>query len=141
MNTSIHGLGNVIGDHNTVTVTVNGRTEARLFVNVPPKPALLVGRDGALADLKARLMNGTHGAHTATATTAAALSAVRGLPGVGKTTLAAALAYDPDVLAHFGGGIFWGDLGPAAKKADAADPVLRRWADPLGVDVTAYPNA
>ena len=73
----------------------------------------------------------------------AAISAVRGLPGVGKTTLATALAYDADVLAHFAGGIFWGDLGPAAKDAEAAAGVLRAWADPLGVDVTKFtdPNA
>ena len=133
MDTAIHGHGNVIGDGNTVTVMINGRIEERLFVNVPPRPRLLVGRDTLLTDLKARLL--APGASTA------AISAVRGRPGVGKTTLAAALAYDSDILAHFGGGIFWGDLGPAAKKAADADPVLRLWAGPLGVDVTAYPNA
>ena len=129
---SMQGHGNVVGDRNVVTVTINGREEPRLFVNVPPKPRLLVGRDALLADLKARLMEGGGGT--------AAISAVRGLPGVGKTTLAAALAHDGDVLAHFGGGIFWGGLGPDAKTAGAADTVLRVWADPLGVDVTAYPD-
>ena len=122
---SMHGHGNVYGSYNTMTVTVNGREEPRLFVNVPPKLRLLVGRDVLLDDLKALLM-GDGGS--------AAISAVRGLPGVGKTTL----AYDADVLAHFEGGIFWGDLGPNTKGADAADAVLRAWADPLGVDVTQY---
>jgi len=138
MNPSIHGHGNVIGDENTVTVIVNGREEQRLFVNVPPQPALLVGRDTLLSDLKTRLIQARS---TATAGLTAALSAVHGLPGVGKTTLAAALAHDPDVLVHFGGGIFWGDLGPYATQAEAADSVLRLWADPLDVDVTAYPQA
>ena len=132
MSISIDGHGNVTGDNNYVSVTIAGREVTRLFVNVPPQPRLLVGRDALLADLKARLMNRD------SAGASAALSAVRGLPGVGKTTLAAALAYDADVLAHFGGGIFWGDLGPNAKTADAADAVLRVWAEPLGVDVTAY---
>ena len=68
---------------------------------------------------------------------------MRGLPGVGKTTLATALAYDDHMLTYFSGGIFWGDLGPSAKNAEAAAGVLRVWADPLGVDVTKFtdPNA
>jgi len=100
VSTVMHGHGNVMGDGNTVKVIVNGREETRLFVNVPPKPALLVGRDESLRNLKTRLMNNaatdaTASSAVATAGPTAAISAVRGLAGVGKTTLAAVLAHDP----------------------------------------------
>ena len=53
--------------------------ETDLLVNVPQLPThALVGRDEMLANLRARLMSGG----------TVALSALNGLPGVGKTTLA-----------------------------------------------------
>ncbi|WP_237048875.1 NB-ARC domain-containing protein, partial [Moorena bouillonii] len=39
------------------------------------------------------------------------VSAIYGLGGIGKSTLAAALAYDPEVQSHFPDGIFWATLG------------------------------
>ncbi|WP_293047469.1 NB-ARC domain-containing protein, partial [Moorena sp. SIO1F2] len=39
------------------------------------------------------------------------VSAIYGLGGIGKSTLAAALAHDPEVQAHFPDGIFWATLG------------------------------
>ncbi len=51
---------------------------ARLFVNVPPLPPhALVGRDELLADVRAQLVRGG----------AVAITALNGMPGVGKTTL------------------------------------------------------
>jgi hypothetical protein len=67
---------------------------APLFACCPPAlPYSLVGRDDALAELRAKLCGGK----------AAALTALTGLPGVGKTALATALVYDPAICAHFRG--------------------------------------
>ena len=92
-----------------------------LFVDVPTLPNYFVGRDDLLTDLVGPLTSGE----------SLALSA-EGLPGVGKTTLAVALAHHPNVLAHFSDGVLWAGLGQ--------DPdvlgVLAIWAEALGGDVT-----
>ena len=93
---------------------------AHLFFNVPPLPSHeLVGRDEMLTDLRARLMRGG----------AVAITALNGLPGVGKTTLAVALAHDRQARAHFSGGVLWAGLG----QNPAVDNILNQWADALGV--------
>lgn len=61
----------------------------------------LVGRDELLRNLKQRLLDGKH----------IALGALNGLPGVGKTALATALAHDEEVRAKFSDGILWAGLG------------------------------
>ena len=43
------------------------------------------------------------------------LTALGGLPGIGKTTLAVALATDQEIQAHFHDGILWAGLGPRPK--------------------------
>ena len=59
----------------------------------------LVGRIELLQQLKQQLLS------------ARALSALSGLPGVGKTALATALAHDEAVRAYFVDGVFWVGLG------------------------------
>ena len=59
-----------------------------------------------------------------------------GKAGVGKTTLATALAWDAEVLAHFSGGVLWASLGPSPN----AEELLNRWAKALGIDVTQEPG-
>lgn len=61
----------------------------------------LVGRDELLSHLKQRLLNGA----------SVALSALNGLPGVGKTALATALVHDEEVRAYFSDGVLWVGLG------------------------------
>lgn len=75
-----------------------------LFDTTTPLPPAfqLVGREKPLLDLKQRLRTGGN----------VALSALNGLPGVGKTALAIALAHDRDLHAHFTDGILWAGLGP-----------------------------
>lgn len=53
--------------------------------------------------------------------------AVEGLPGIGKTTLAVALARHPGVLRYFRDGILWASLGVDAD----VNSVLTRWAEYL----------
>ena len=61
----------------------------------------LVGRDALLQTLKQRLLSER----------LVGLSALNGLPGVGKTALATALAHDEEVRAKFTDGILWVGLG------------------------------
>src|SRR5579862_51801 len=62
----------------------------------------LIGRDQLLPQLRAYLC----------ADTTPGLIALYGLPGVGKTTLAVALAHDQTIQDHFQDGILWAGLGP-----------------------------
>jgi tetratricopeptide (TPR) repeat protein len=96
-----------------------------LFVGVPPPPQRpLIGRDAELAALRAKVC-------------ASDAVALNGLPGVGKTALATALVYHPEVRAHFRGGVLWTGLGP---KPDV-EGALGRWASALGVEMGPEPDA
>jgi len=56
--------------------------------------------------------------------------ALHGLPGVGKTSLAATLAYDPDIQSEFRDGVLWAGLGQQPNLIT----ILGAWAEQLGVD-------
>lgn len=90
---------------------------------IPVKPMLrLVGRNQELFLIKQRLIAGDN----------VALTALSGLPGVGKTALSIALAHDPQVREYFHDGILWAGLGP-----EPDIPVLlSRWGTLLGLSPT-----
>lgn len=94
--------------------------------SAPPLPSLIIGREDALRDLKARL--GVTADQSSA--TVQVLTAVRGWPGVGKTTLASALAHDPEIAAAFPDGILWASLG---QKPDLLSE-LAAWGRALGTD-------
>src|SRR6266487_3246952 len=103
-NTFIHGQvqGLIHGEHNTVTLIFQeGKEQTIPFLAPPQPPYNLVGRDNMMQKLKQQLFRGGN----------LALSALNGLPGVGKTALALALAHDHEVLAHFCDGVLWAGLG------------------------------
>ena len=79
----------------------------------------LVGRHGVLMEVKERLLAGED----------IALTAVDGLPGIGKTALASVLAMDQQVRDHFCDGILWAGLGPRPNVLGH----LTRWGMLLGV--------
>ncbi len=86
-----------------------------------PLPAFglpFIGRSGALTQLRERLLQQQ----------VVALSALNGLPGVGKTALAVALAHDPVVRQEFRDGILWAALGSSPKVQE----ILSRWGTLLG---------
>jgi tetratricopeptide (TPR) repeat protein len=87
-----------------------------------PKVRTLTGREQDLARIKQRLHEAGH----------AALTVLHGLPGVGKTALATALAHDPDIRAYFSGGVLWAGLGPNPN----IPALLSRWAGLLGLSPT-----
>ena len=72
----------------------------------PPKPSYFVERPEVSDKLKELLLS-KETAKTGTLV----ISAIYGLGGIGKSTLAAALAQEKDVQAYFPDGIFWATLG------------------------------
>lgn len=126
-NISGHVAGPVVGGNvgHIGDVYVLPADRPPLWIDVPSLPAHFLGRDAIVADLSARL----------TAGGSVALSA-EGKPGVGKTTLAVALAHHREVLAHFSDGVLWAGLGPQPDLPSR----LARWADALGVDVSDRPT-
>jgi DNA polymerase III delta prime subunit/DNA-binding XRE family transcriptional regulator len=82
----------------------------------------LVGRDELLEQLKQCLCAGKR----------LNASALNGLPGVGKTTLARELVYDNDIQQHFCDGILWVSLGQQPNLSG----LLGRWASLLGIPAT-----
>ena len=97
----------------------NGRV-APVLCNAPPLPALFVGREGALHELRDRLGCGGK------------LVVIRGWPGVGKSTAAIALAHDACAQETFPDGVLWASLGQ--------EPILVselvNWGRMLGSDRT-----
>jgi tetratricopeptide (TPR) repeat protein len=94
--------------------------DRRIPFMAPPCPVYsLVGRADLLHDLKRRLF----------AKDRLVLSAVNGLPGVGKTALAVELAHDHEVLEHFEDGVLWAGLG---RRPDVS-ALLGAWGTALGI--------
>ncbi len=74
---------------------------------LPPLPPLIVGRERVLQDLKERI--GTDGQQSKRRPA----TVIQGWPGVGKSTIVAALAHDPDIAGAFPDGVLWTSLGEA----------------------------
>lgn len=109
----------VTGANSSVS-TASAGDQALYDPSIPLPPAIhLVGRDEELLNLRQRLLAGG----------SVALTALNGLPGVGKTTLAITLAHDPELRAHFKDGILWAGLGPAPNMQGH----LSRWGALLGL--------
>jgi len=104
---------NVSGGNSTKIENQNISTTINVMVpdlsrpaSAPPRPSLIVGREDDMRELKSRL-----GATRDGATSLHILTAIKGWPGVGKTTIASALAYDPEVTKLFPDGVLWTSLG------------------------------
>ncbi|TRU19763.1 MAG: trypsin-like serine protease, partial [Microcystis aeruginosa Ma_MB_S_20031200_S102] len=72
----------------------------------PPKPSYFVERPEVSIELKKLLLS-----EITEKTGTLVISAIYGLGGIGKSTLAAALAQEKEVQAYFPDGIFWATLG------------------------------
>ncbi|MGB0562773.1 MAG: NB-ARC domain-containing protein, partial [Spirulinaceae cyanobacterium] len=91
-------------------------------LQMPPLPEHFVARPEQQQALKAELL--TEGAKAG----ALVVSAIHGLGGIGKSVLAAYLAHDAEVQAHFRDGILWVTLG---QNPDLL-PLLSGWIKDLG---------
>ncbi|MEH2290643.1 NB-ARC domain-containing protein [Nostoc sp.] len=81
------------------------RIKLTLF-QAPPLPTYFVERPEYSDDLKTRLLNGS-----SSDSRTLVITAIHGLGSVGKSTLAAALAYDAEIQSRFCDGILWATLG------------------------------
>jgi hypothetical protein len=112
--------GFVHGDNNRVTLIFPDHMERSIPFLAPPRPPYnLVGRDMLIRKLREHLIQKGN----------LALSALNGLPGVGKTALAVALSYDHEVLGHFCDGVLWAGLG---RESDVFTH-LGKWGLALGI--------
>jgi transcriptional regulator with XRE-family HTH domain len=82
----------------------------------------LVGRESLLEELRSALRPGT-------------VHALYGLPGVGKTTLAVALARHASIQRLYDG-ILWVGLGPEPQVLEA----FKHWGDVLGISLQEHPT-
>ena len=101
-------LADLVMESDLGTTAVTGIPIARLG-NAPSLPSLLIGREKDLDNLTARL---SRSVSTDERLTPQVLTAVRGWPGVGKTSVARAMAHWPPVAEAFPHGVLWAALGP-----------------------------
>jgi tetratricopeptide (TPR) repeat protein len=94
----------------------------------PPAPRVFIGRDEVLRELIAALKLGEDGAGPI------ALTALKGMGGIGKTTLAAALANHPEVETALPEGTLWAGLGPEPEVMS----LLAEWGTQLGEDFAQF---
>lgn len=95
-----HDLPEVPDEHEILeAMTMPPRSAPMMAPPLPPHA--IIGREELLDIIKDRLL----------ARQFVTVSAVRGLPGVGKTTLALALAHDAEIRAAFPDGVLWTGLG------------------------------
>jgi hypothetical protein len=107
------------------------RTDDRQIIpgQAPPLPGLVVGREKAVRYIKDRL-GLSHVPDRCGRTQV--ITTVRGWPGVGKTTLVAAIAHDSEVIAAFPDGVLWAALTRSERVATE----LVAWARALEVAPT-----
>ena len=99
--------------------------------SAPPRPPLMIGREAALQELRSRLgVPSGPGNGKKKRNAVQVMTAVRGWPGVGKTTLAAALAHDPEIVKTFSDGVLWASLGDEPNLFSS----LIAWGNALGMD-------
>jgi hypothetical protein len=84
------------------------RSATTIPSNAPPAPELFVGRARDIDALKERLGAGRE---PQAARPLHILTAVRGWPGVGKSTLATFLSHDSDIRSTFPDGVLWASIG------------------------------
>jgi tetratricopeptide (TPR) repeat protein/transcriptional regulator with XRE-family HTH domain len=114
-----------VGNEGEIEAQVTAPLPQPIFVVDPSIPEIrgnansLLGRDSLLQQIKQRLL----------ADDRLALTALNGLPGIGKTTMAIMLTTDQEVQAHFRDGILWTGLGPRPNVLG----LLARWGVLLGI--------
>lgn len=119
-------------EQNRVTTPPVSTDTASHVAIAPPRPSLLIGREEDQRRLKLRFGIAQDGSIEQKRD----VTIVHGWPGVGKTALVTALAYDPEVTGTNGkypDGVLWANLG------EDVDPMseLATWARALGIPISA----
>jgi hypothetical protein len=121
----------IVGDHAKVEGGIHFHQDSQQAPlppgAAPPPPQLFVGRENDIAELQRRL---TGEANTTL------LTAVRGWPGIGKTSLAKAIAHDAKLNTVFPDGVLWTALGPQP----SVTLELGYWLTALGLDPRNFPT-
>lgn len=125
--------GHVFAGDTTLNVQMGGDLSERLRSEVaaaplgvvPPLPEAFVGREEDLEVLRRRLGRAAEAKETAPVQV---LTALHGWPGVGKTTLAAALSHDGEVRKMFPDGVLFASLG---KEPDVLSTIVA-WGRAIG---------
>jgi hypothetical protein len=94
------------------------------FNQAPNEQYIFTGREKQLEEIKKELLNEK-----------TAPICIRGVPGIGKTTIANKLAYDTDILTKFTGGVLWANLGKDYNQIDSLGYVLSRWCAPEALNI------
>ena len=119
---NVEELGFVTDDNLESDVSLYGAVSLPIDDPTLPVPTYLaggfIGREALVRILKAHLASTEHH-HIA----------LHGLPGIGKTALALALAHDPEVRSLFPDGILWASVGPTPHTRE----ILSRWGVLLGL--------
>jgi len=104
--------------YNAILNSANVTTSEVIAIGnvLPPRPQLVVGRETDLSQLLDMLQTYS-------------VVAIQGWPGVGKSTLAATLAYDERIAMLFPDGVLW----TALHQSNSALASLRQWAEALGM--------
>ncbi|HEY0772021.1 MAG TPA: NB-ARC domain-containing protein [Sphingobacteriaceae bacterium] len=121
----LHGAQGVF--HGPINTSVD-HAPVQMPGSAPNLPTLLIGREDDMRALKLRL-----GITADELATLEVLTVMRGWPGVGKSTLAAALAYDPEIKRAFPDGVLWASLG----QHPSLFAELSAWGRALGVELMA----
>ena len=102
---------------------------APIYGNAPSAPELVIGREDDLCEIKTLIGIARPGSAQSSIQSLTILS---GWPGIGKTTLAAVLAHDPDIRGTFPDGILWVSVGQNPN----VFAKLSIWARPLGIEAS-----
>lgn len=111
-----------------VTYYQNLHTESGTYSPISPThilphaPELVIGREQVIQDVKSHL--GTPGARMI----------LQGWPGIGKTTITAVIAHDPELHHIFADGILWASLDESPNLTT----ILREWCSASGLDVSDH---
>ncbi|MDP9485436.1 MAG: NB-ARC domain-containing protein [Actinomycetota bacterium] len=123
----VSALWNLLEAHGIRAVDGSGPLLLQREDHVPPYPHPFVGREAVIGEISTLLSAAGGGSRP--------VVAVRGLPGSGKTAVAAAVA--DELRTAFPGGVLWASIGPNPNLLS----VLAGWGRTLGVkDLAGYPN-
>jgi hypothetical protein len=118
-------------EHQTTLIRVvqDESRQKRVAMMAPEPPADFVKRPKEFDTLKKQLLDAKGDAVAITA-------ALRGAGGYGKTTLAKALAHDPDIQDAYFDGILWAELGekPENLLSIVSDLITRLTGEPPGLE-------